>query len=196
MQKKHNTIHQFQHTCQHRRQFLKKYIVLTGVISSGSFLASIAPSTSWALEAHHLNSFQAQSLLSMAKRLYPHEGLDEAVYAILVKDIDQLCNTPETRKVVLKGLSLLNSPHPFNELSAAAQVEKLNSIQETDFFHKVRQQCITSIYNHPLAQIYFGYEGESWSKGGYLLNGFNDLIWLDNPPEVASPMPFKEYHLN
>ncbi len=33
----------------------------------------------------------------------------------------------------------------------------------------------------------FGYEGEAFSQGGYLHRGFNDLNWLPEPPEEASP---------
>jgi hypothetical protein len=40
-----------------------------------------------------------------------------------------------------------------------------------------------TLYASPLVYAYFGYEGEAFSKGGYLLRGFNDLRWL---PEVPS----------
>ncbi len=35
-----------------------------------------------------------------------------------------------------------------------------------------------------MAAKLFGYEGEAFSKGGYLTRGFNDLRWL---PEVPAP---------
>jgi hypothetical protein len=36
----------------------------------------------------------------------------------------------------------------------------------------------------------FGYEGEAFSKGGYLTRGFNDLRWLPEVPLADSgPVP-------
>jgi hypothetical protein len=52
---------------------------------------------------------------------------------------------------------------------------------------RVRAQCITSLYNNDMAFAHFGYEGEAFSKGGYVHRGFNDLTWLPNPPTDASP---------
>ena len=33
----------------------------------------------------------------------------------------------------------------------------------------------------------FGYEGEAFEYGGYIERGFDDLGWLPDPPEDASP---------
>jgi hypothetical protein len=38
-----------------------------------------------------------------------------------------------------------------------------------------------------MAYAHFGYQGEAFSKGGYIFRGFNDLTWLPNPPPEASP---------
>jgi hypothetical protein len=46
------------------------------------------------------------------------------------------------------------------------------------------------LYNNPIAWQYFGYQGEAFSKGGYLLRGFNDLKWLPDVPAADSgPLP-------
>jgi len=46
------------------------------------------------------------------------------------------------------------------------------------------------LYATPLAQALLGYEGEAFSKGGYLLRGFNDLRWLPEVPLAdAGPVP-------
>jgi hypothetical protein len=42
------------------------------------------------------------------------------------------------------------------------------------------------LYSTPLAYTYFGYEGEAFSKGGYLQRGFNDLRWLPDVPAADS----------
>jgi hypothetical protein len=58
----------------------------------------------------------------------------------------------------------------------------LRRIETGPFFQNLRIQTLQVLYSTPLAYACFGYEGEAFSKGGYLLRGFNDLRWL---PEVA-----------
>jgi hypothetical protein len=47
-------------------------------------------------------------------------------------------------------------------------------------------QTLQVLYSTPLAYAYFGYEGEAFSKGGYLQRGFNDLRWLPEVPAADS----------
>jgi hypothetical protein len=55
----------------------------------------------------------------------------------------------------------------------------------------MRIKTLMMLYSNPIAWAHFGYEGESFSKGGYLLRGFNDLKWLPDVPLADSgPMPF------
>lgn len=170
-----------------RRSLLKGVAVLTGMLATGSFLATLTSSHSWALEAKNLNGTQAQTLLSMAKALYPHEGLDDVVYALLVKDIDQACDDPQALEIVTVGIENLNENNMFSDLSEQEQYLKLVEIESSPFFNKVQKQCLTSLYDNEIAYKHFGYEGSSYSKGGYLLRGFDDLTWLPNPSIEASP---------
>lgn len=170
-----------------RRSLLKGAAVLSGMLATGSFLAALTSSQSWALEAKNLNESQAKTLLNMAKALYPHEGLDDVVYALLVKDIDQACNDPQVFEMVTVGIENLNQPKPFSDLPEQEQYLKLVEIEGSPFFNKVQKQCLTSLYDNAVAYQHFGYQGESYSKGGYLLRGFDDLTWLPNPSADASP---------
>ena len=57
-------------------------------------------------------------------------------------------------------------------------------------FGTMRLKTLQVLYATPMAYAYFGYEGEAFSKGGYVLRGFNDLRWLPEvPPEDSGPMP-------
>ena len=172
-----------------RRQFLKGSVVLTGMLAGGSVLATLAPSRSWALEARHLDKGQANALLVMAKRLYPHKDLPDAVYALLVKDIDHACTDSATRQLVTEGIGKLDAAAQGAWAAAPRdrQVAILKTLESDPFFQKVRGQCIHSLYDNQMAYRHFGYEGEVWSRGGYLARGFNDLTWLPDPPESASP---------
>ncbi len=54
----------------------------------------------------------------------------------------------------------------------------LKDIETGDFFQKVRGDLVSGLYNNPEVWKRFGYEGESYSEGGYLERGFNDIDWL------------------
>jgi hypothetical protein len=69
-------------------------------------------------------------------------------------------------------------------------VQALQGIETTPFFQTLRVKTLGALYATPLAYAYFGYEGEAFSKGGYLLRGFNDLHWLPEVPlEDSGPVP-------
>ncbi|MBN9401790.1 MAG: tat (twin-arginine translocation) pathway signal sequence, partial [Burkholderiales bacterium] len=135
---------------------------------------------------------QARDLLLMARRLYPHDDLPDAVYALLVKDIDAACRDATVRDLVRSGIESLNRAAGGNWASATPQRQLaiLEAMRTDPFFQKIRSQCVTSIYDNQMAYKHFGYEGETWSKGGYIKRGFNDLTWLPDPPASASPPPF------
>jgi hypothetical protein len=45
-------------------------------------------------------------------------------------------------------------------------------------FETVRSGLVVSLYNQQEIWPIFGYEGESFSKGGYIERGFNDIDWI------------------
>ena len=63
----------------------------------------------------------------------------------------------------------------------------LETIATSDFFQAIRGKTIAVLYNNPLVWEAFGYEGEAFEYGGYIERGFDDLGWLPDPPEDASP---------
>ena len=172
-----------------RREFLRGAAVLSGVLAAGSTLAMFAPSRVWALETAHLNQLQAETLLAMGKALYPHKDLPDAVYALLVKDMDAQVADGAKVKMVADGVATLNhqAGGQFSSLSLEKQTALLKQMESEPFFQAVRGQCVTSIYDNNMAFKHFGYEGEVWSRGGYLAHGFDDLKWLPDPPQDANP---------
>jgi hypothetical protein len=42
----------------------------------------------------------------------------------------------------------------------------------------MRGNLITGLYNNKDVWPLFGYEGESYSKGGYIKRGFDDITWV------------------
>jgi hypothetical protein len=176
-----------------RREALRGAAVLIGTISSGSILATLAPSRVWALELMALSQPQGAAILAMAQTIYPHKTLPDAVYAFVVKDLDAAgASDADVAKLLADGAAQLNAAANGNFAAAtiAERTSIVSVIAGKPFFEKVRSTCITSLYNNELAFKHFGYEGAVWTRGGYIKHGFSDLAWLPNPPEVASPKPY------
>jgi hypothetical protein len=173
-----------------RRAFVRGMGVLTGVIGLGSPLAALLPSRAWAVELRVLSSAQAATLLAMIRTIAPHDTLDDAAYALVVKAIDgDAAGSTEARTDLTAGIASLGDGFALSPESA--RVLRLKAVESGAFFHSVRIKTLMVLYSNPIAWAHFGYEGESFSKGGYLLRGFNDLKWLPEvPPADSGPLPF------
>ena len=173
-----------------RRSFVRGVGVLTGVIALGHPLAALLPSRAWAVELRVLSSADAATLLTMIRTIAPHDTLDGAAYALVVNAIDaDAAGSTEARADLAAGIASLGSG--FTLMPEAARVEHLKAIESGAFFQAVRVKTLMVLYSNPIAWAHFGYEGEAFSKGGYLVRGFNDLKWLPDVPLADSgPMPF------
>ena len=172
-----------------RRNVIKASAMLTGVLAAQSAVGLLAPSLAWALDVSNLDQGQADTVQALAKTLFPHKGLPDAVYALVVKDIDGFAATADGRGLVSAGVRNLNAKAggDFSKKSLAARHQVVAALIDDPFVQKVRGTCITSLYDNDMAFAHFGYQGEAFSKGGYVFRGFNDLTWLSNPPASASP---------
>jgi hypothetical protein len=168
-----------------RRSFVRGLGVLTGVIALGSPLAALLPSRAWAVELRVLSSAEAAALLAMIRTIAPHDTLDDAAYALVVKAVDGgAAGSAEARTDLKAGIASLGDA--FTHSPDDARVRQLKAIESGTFFQSVRTKTLLLLYSNPIAWAHFGYEGESFSKGGYLLRGFNDLKWLPEVPLVDS----------
>jgi len=164
--------------------------ILTGVIALGSPLAALLPSRAWAVELRVLSSAQAAVLLAMTRTIAPHDTLDDAAYALVVGAIDaDAAGGAQARTDLLAGIASLGDG--FARSSEDARVVRLKAIESGAFFQSVRTKTLLVLYSSPIAWAHFGYEGEAFSKGGYLVRGFNDLKWLPNVPmQDSGALPF------
>ena len=182
-----------------RRTFLKGTAVLSGTLVGGTLLATLAPSRSWAAEMQVFDDAEAKKLLRLTQVIFPHEKMPEAINALAVKDLDTAslgdeglaADTPMAQ-AIRAGLTRLDAEAGGDWMGSDddAQLAAVEAITDTELFQTVRGRCITSLYDNDLAYAHFGYEGEAFSKGGYLGRGFDDLAWLPDPPEEASPSMF------
>jgi hypothetical protein len=172
-----------------RREFIQSTGILTGLLAAGSPLALLAPSRAWAIDLTSLTSAEGTALLAATRTIAPHDKLEDAAYAFVVRALDTAAAQDETRRKQLKeGVASLGAG--FAAAPESARVEALRRVESTNFFQDLRVQTLRVLYSTPLAYAYFGYEGEAFSKGGYLFRGFNDLRWLPDVPLADSgPVP-------
>ncbi len=125
----------------------------------------------------------------MARTIIPHDKLDDAAYALVIQAVDGDASKDEkTRKMIQEGIAGLGAG--FAGSAESERVEALKKMEASGFFQTMRLKTLQVLYSNPIAYACFGYEGEAFSKGGYLFRGFNDLRWLPEVPLADSgPLP-------
>jgi hypothetical protein len=175
-----------------RRGFLKSATgVITGVLAAGSPLALIAPSRAWAADLKAFTTPEGATLMAVARTIAPHDQLEDAAYAIVVQSIDSDAAGDRIMRTLLKeGIAALGAA--FATAPENVRVEALKKIEQSPFFVALRVKTLGVLYGTEMAYRHFGYEGEAYSKGGYVFRGFNDLRWLPEVPLADSgPVPGK-----
>src|SRR3974390_852342 len=93
-----------------RRSFLAASGFVSGLLAAGGPLSLIAPGRAWSLELKTLTSSQSAALMSAARPIAPHDGLEDAPYALVVKAIDVAASADEhIHALLVSGLSGLGS---------------------------------------------------------------------------------------
>lgn len=177
-----------------RRGFLKgtgSLIVGTLAVTSGA-IAALAPTRTWALELSRLDAHQGKTLLRFTRYLYPHETLDDAAYALVVKSLDEeAAGQASVRALLDEGIARLDADagDQWLKLGRERQFAAVKALEGTPFFEKVRSTAVVALYSNELSYAHFGYPGPK-GNAGYLHRGFDDLKWLAQPPATASgPIP-------
>jgi hypothetical protein len=173
-----------------RREFLQTTTgVLTGLLAVGSPFALLAPSRAWAIDLTSLTSAEGEALMAATRTIAPHDKLEDAAYAVVIRAIDAAAGKDGSlRKQLQEGIAGLGAG--FAKAPESARVEALKRVESTAFFQNLRAQTLLVLYSTPMAYAHFGYEGEAFSKGGYVFRGFNDLRWLpDVPLPDSGPVP-------
>ena len=175
-----------------RRTFLRltgSAAAVAAVMSAGvSLVPLIARADLWGLELKALNEHEAITLLRITRRIFPHPTLADVYYAGVVKALDEEAEkSPDTAKLLKDGVAALDTAvgTTWIDLSAGYQLTMLQA--QPKLLETVKGKAVVALYNNPLVWRHFGYEGPSVQYGGYIRRGFNDLNWLPDPPEAASP---------
>ena len=163
-----------------RRQLLARSAAASAafVIGPGFFAASIA---AWAMEVAHLKPQTLATLVQMARDIYPHDRIPDEHYVVAVKGYD----TAEKAAMVEAGVAALDAAAQGKGHAGylaigweRERVDLLRGMEDSAFFQAVRGGLVTGLYNQKAVWPLFGYEGESYSQGGYIDRGFDDINWL------------------
>ena len=165
-----------------RRNFLwRTGFVATGLATSGTVI--FGPDCAWALSTSALDQHTAETLLAMARELFPHDRLGDEYYAVVVDALDkQAAGNAEMRKLLSDGVAQLDAARgiPWLQLSEGGRIAVLKGTETSPFFAAMRTATINNLYTNPLVYRYFGFEGSSVEYGGYINRGFDDIGWLPN----------------
>jgi hypothetical protein len=164
-----------------RRELLKRGGAGALLIVSGT--AVICPRYSWGLQTKALNPETMVTLIQMARDIYPHDQVAAKYYAIAVKTHDeQAAGDPAHKELIETGIAGLDAKAGRGGYAGLGWEEEraavLKKIEDTPFFQTVRSGLVAGLYNQKEVWPAFGYEGESYSKGGYIRRGFDDIEWL------------------
>lgn len=164
-----------------RRELLKRGGVGALLVISGSTV--ISPQYAWGLETSALKPESMATLIQMARDIYPHDQVADKYYAIAVKSHDELAGKDAAHKDLIEnGITDLDQKAGSGGYRGLGWEEErvavLKQIEDTPFFQAIRGGLVVGLYNQKEVWPIFGYEGESYSKGGYITRGFDDIEWL------------------
>ena len=167
-----------------RRFFLQRsatgFAAAIAVTSTGALLNA---SEAWALDVKGVKPETMKTLILVARDIYPHDKVADRFYAIAMKGYDEKAAGNPEMKAELEGFvaALDGAAGPGGYLGAGWESERVGLLRaesHNPVFDQIRSGLIVSLYNNQDVWPIFGYEGESYSKGGYLERGFNDIDWL------------------
>src|SRR5260370_8013508 len=92
-----------------RREFLKtSALVVAGTAVAASGLINVAGAGEWTGRLTTLQPHEASTLLAMAKRIFPHRGIDDLCYVKVVEVLDANSKSdPVVAKMLTEGVVAL-----------------------------------------------------------------------------------------
>ncbi len=167
------------------QKLTRRALLAQGIAVGSAFVVGAGyvagSSAAWAMEVAHLQPATMATLIQMARDIYPHDRVADDYYAAAVKAYDNADQAP----VIEAGITALNAAAVGAGFSSYVgtgwerdRVDILRGIEDSPFFQMIRGGLVTGLYNQKAVWPQFGYEGESFSKGGYIDRGFNDINWI------------------
>ena len=167
-----------------RRGFLQRsaggFAAAVVITSTGALLNA---SEAWALDVKGLKPQTVKTLILVARDVYPHDKVPDRYYAIAMKGYDEKAAANPQVKAEIEGFvaaldGAAGEGGYVGRSWEADRVALLRNQSADPMFETIRSGLIASLYNQQEIWPIFGYEGESFSKGGYINRGFDDIDWL------------------
>jgi hypothetical protein len=156
-----------------RRRFLAASLVFSASAVSG--VTWLRGAAAWA------GSRDGTTLAGFGRRLFPHAGMADAVYARVMDNVlMSLASISASDDVLMLTQQALDSQQdkPWAELDAAAQIRAIENIQGEEYFAAVLGTARFAFYNDMAVWAHMQYPGSSKEFGGYVQRGFDDIDWL------------------
>ncbi|NIK45862.1 alpha-amylase/alpha-mannosidase (GH57 family) [Variibacter gotjawalensis] len=165
-----------------RRDLLRGASAFGALVAVGGNVV-ISSREAWAVEATALKPSTVATLVQMARDIYPHDQVPDKHYAIAIKAQDaKAAKDPKVKALLETGVAALDKKAGKGGYAKLGweeeRVKHLQAIEKSPFFQAIRGDLVVSLYNQKEIWPIFGYEGESYSKGGYIARGFDDIEWL------------------
>ena len=172
------------------REMTRRELLASGATAGTAFVLGagfVAHATdAWAMELRALAPGTMATLIHMARDIYPHDRIPDRNYAIAVKaHDDRAAEDPGHKRLIEDGVAALDimaaGKGHGSYLATGWEIDRvamLRAIESGPFFQAVRGGLVVGLYNQKDVWPVFGYEGESFSHGGYIDRGFDDIAWL------------------
>ena len=157
-----------------RRKFLAAVLTLGGAAATVPFLRS---SQAWA----ESDADMPAVMVKLARRLFPHEGMADAVYSEVVGQVlATIASNPATAGLIDGATQVLDSAASGSwiDLGEAEQLEVLRATENDPTVAGLRETVRFVFYENERVWKHIDYPGSSKEYGGYINRGFNDIDWL------------------
>ena len=168
-----------------RRVFLRRsselsFAAAVTITAGGALLNA---TEAWALDVKGLQPETMKTLILVARDIYPHDKVADRFYAIAMKGYDEKATGNPEMKAEIEGFvaALDGAAGQGGYVGLPREADRvaiLKNQSANPTFETIRSGLIASLYNQKEVWPIFGYEGESFSKGGYIERGFDDISWL------------------
>lgn len=123
------------------------------------------------------------TLSEMISVLFPGPGIEDRLFLAAARQVQSVASAMGSTQLMITGIGELEASG-WATLNPDQRTEALKSIEASEFFQFVRLNATAALYGNQEVGERYGYEGESFSKGGYVNRGVNDLTWLPEPTET------------
>lgn len=156
-----------------RRAFMRG----ASLLLTGTAAYALTPNFAWA------ESDKLEGLTQVCYAMYPHRHVPIKFYKACAQGLlDKAAGDSALAAQLNDGLAALDAVYssPFHRLSDDDKELALQRLATMPFFQTVRGHTVVGLYNIPDIWQYFGYQGPSFPKGGYIDRGLNDIFWLND----------------